>query len=991
MSNLKNASSQNNQVNENNEEQYLPGVDYEPGEIIIKFGEEGTNQAKNNILNSLKAEKIESSADQDLTKLTLKTPDVEEVVKELEKNPLVEIVEPNFYIEEAGLPNDPQIFDSTNKLRWNYDKIDAPEAWDIETGSSNQIRVAVLDTGVDYNHQDLVDNIWTNPGEIANDKIDNDGNGYIDDIHGYDFADNDANPMASGNHGTKVAGIIGATGNNSVGISGIAWDVEIIPLKIFGSKTGTAWAAANAIKYAIDQDVHITNNSWITSGFSQTLYDAVEEAASAGQLLIAGAGNYGENSDLKPQYPASFDLDNVISVAASDKSDALLSGSNYGPTSVDLAAPGTAWTTDVNNGYGFLGATSAATAHVSGAAALIWANDPSLTAAQVKERLLLTVDKSPALEGKVVSGGRLNVHKALQGLAKGGIQGQVWNDVNQNGKLDSNESGLSGIKVYLDQNQNGKFDSNEQFQLTNNTGNYSFTNLEPGNYSVGQVLPNGAKQTAPNEIVYKWTDSKQTNGPKFNWVEISSVGTSLSLGDDGEYQLNLPFNFPFYDEVKNTLKIGANGYLTFGSFGKDYTNDPIPNISTPNDYIAPFWDDLNPNNGGSVYYYHDQANNQFIVEYQNIPTYNSKGTLTFEVILKPDGNILFQYDQVSGTTDSGTIGIENVDGTKGLEVAYNKNYVENKLAVNINSNSASTHEVSLASGETLANINFGIYQGSGNNNPGVIGEVGSISNLTHNTQTITLKNNYINPVVIVQPPSSNESDPATVRLTNISNNSFTVKLQETSNLDGVHAAEAVSYIVVEEGSWELSNGTLLEVGNLDTNKIVTKGQWNTVNFDQNFDSTPVVISQVQTNNDSELVRTRQNKVGLTSFDLGLEEEELSKNSGHGQEKIGWLAIEPGAGTLDGLSYQADYTGNSVGHNWKTINFQNNLFSNTPRFLASISSLAGLDPVELRYQNLGAGQVSLKVLEDTTLDLETTHANENIGFLAIQGNGDILGF
>lgn len=234
-----------------------------------------------------------------------------------------------------------------------------------------------------------------------------------------------------------------------------------------------------------------------------------------------------------------------------------------------------------------------------------------------------------------------------------------------------------------------------------NTGNATLTfniNISYGSLlshkSVNKVeeeAPKGAKERrgipqiegsgGPDPFGYVWIDSDESGGPTFNFVDITSVGTPLNLGDDDSAVISLPFSFPFYGISHTSVKISSNGYLTFGEDAADYTNDPIPNTSTPNDLIAPFWDDLNPAYSGDVYYYFDNVNNRFIVEWYDVPHYYSIGSYTFEVILYPDGRILYQYLNMEGTLDAATIGIENPDGSIGLQVVYNASYVHNNLAV----------------------------------------------------------------------------------------------------------------------------------------------------------------------------------------------------------------------------------------------------------------------------------------------------------------------
>ena len=294
--------------------------------------------------------------------------------------------------------------------------IDAPEAWDIQTGNPNLV-IGVIDTGVDYNHPDLVGNIWTNPGEIANDGIDNDNNGYIDDVRGWDFAYNDNNPSDVDGHGTHVSGTIAGKGNNGVGVTGVAWNAKIMPVKFLNdSGSGTLSNAILAIDYATAKGVKLTNNSWGGGGYSQALYDSINAAGNAGALFIAAAGNSAQNADVNPMYPAGYNLANIISVASTTRTDALSSFSNYGLTSVDLGAPGSdIYSTTPNNTYSTYNGTSMASPHVAGAAALLWSQNPTWTAQQVKNTLMNTGDAISSLAGKTVSGKRLNIFKALGG------------------------------------------------------------------------------------------------------------------------------------------------------------------------------------------------------------------------------------------------------------------------------------------------------------------------------------------------------------------------------------------------------------------------------------------------------------------------------------------------------------------------------------------------------------------------------------------------
>ncbi|MEM8723353.1 MAG: CAP domain-containing protein [Cyanobacteria bacterium P01_G01_bin.39] len=267
-----------------------------------------------------------------------------------------------------------------------------------------------------------------------------------------------------------------------------------------------------------------------------------------------------------------------------------------------------------------------------------------------------------------------------------------------------------------------------------------------------------------------------------------------------------------------------------------------------------------------------------------------------------------------------------------------------------------------------------------------MGEIGQISNLNQVNQTIQLNNSYVNPVVFALTLSHNGGDPAIARITDIQDDSFSLYLQEAEYLDGKHKSESLSYIVLEAGTWELADGTLLEVGTLDTNAITTSS-WSNINFESDFATKPAIFSQVQTQNGGQFVRTRQNSSSVDGFALAMEEEELLKASGHARETVGWLAIETGSGEWDGLEYQAGNTGTRIDHTWDKINF-NQSFDQAPNFFASLGSFQGGDSAGLRYRNLGSSNVQIKVEEDQSLDSELNHTNESVNFLAMAGSGNL---
>lgn len=332
---------------------------------------------------------------------------------------MYEYIEPDEIVHHMAVSNDPGVGN-----QWAHAKVDSAGAWAVSSGSRNVV-VAVVDSGIDYTHPDLKNNMWKNPGEIPDNGKDDDGNGFVDDVYGWDFRNNDNKPMAddaSSYHGTHVAGTIGAVGNNGIGISGHAQQVQLMALKFLGSGgSGYRSDAIKAIDYAIKMKAKIISNSWGGTTFSQALYDAITRAKNAGILFVVAAGNSGANADKSNHYPSNYPHDNIIAVASSTSSDGLSSFSNYGVNNIDIAAPGSSIYSTKNGGaYQYLSGTSMATPLVSGVLATMIAKRPDLNYRQLKDILMTTVDKKSAFSGKVKSNGRINAARALATTASYG-------------------------------------------------------------------------------------------------------------------------------------------------------------------------------------------------------------------------------------------------------------------------------------------------------------------------------------------------------------------------------------------------------------------------------------------------------------------------------------------------------------------------------------------------------------------------------------------
>lgn len=644
---------------------------------------------------------------------------VERAVKMLQRHPAVRVVEPDYVWTKTTTSNDPYYTDGS--LWGMYGDATSPsnafgsqagEAWARGATGSRNIYIGVIDEGIQTTHLDLEANVWVNPDELVN-GFDDDGNGYVDDVHGWDFYSNDASVYdgTDDDHGTHVAGTIGAEGGNGIGVAGVNWQVTLISAKFLGPNGGSTSGAIAAVDYINDLkfrkglNIVATSNSWGGGGFSQLLLDAINRGGDQNILFIAAAGNSSANTDAGSYYPQGYSCttatrswDCVISVAATTSSGGLASFSNYGLNTVDLGAPGSGINSTLpGNSYGSYSGTSMATPHVSGAAALCASIDPTQSGFDLRNALLGTTAFTASLAGKTVTGGRLDAGSMIQlcqpptGPVLGGpvsLTAQAtgvknvhltWVDAaaNENGfEVQSSAAGCQGFStIGLVAPGSTSFDAAGLAASTE----YCFQVRATSRFNGGSVSgwSNFALATTfdpPPPYV--------CNATTYDWEDTGGAPT-LPLGDDSQTTVAIPFAFPFYGELFSSVNVSSNGYVRFGSgAATNFFNEPIPSNGEPNAFMAPLWDDLNPGVGGAVRTTTVGAAPQrrFVVSWEDVPHYSVAGsTLSFQLVLEEaTGQAVFTYrDVVTGNASydlgrTATVGMEDAEGVAGTQISYNQ-------------------------------------------------------------------------------------------------------------------------------------------------------------------------------------------------------------------------------------------------------------------------------------------------------------------------------
>lgn len=579
--------------------------------------------------------------------------------------------------------------------------ISAESAWNTTTGSSNVV-VGVIDSGIDIEHRDLKDNIFVNTAEIPNNSVDDDNNGKVDDVNGWDFVHNDRTVFDNANadaHGTHVAGTIGARGNNSIGIAGVNWQVQLMPLKALEGESGSDVSVIQAYTYAKmmkDRGVNlrVLNNSYGSQGSSQALRDAIQELGNVGILFIAAAGNETLNNDFIPHFPGSFDLPNVISVAASSTfGDFASSFSNKGPQSVHIAAPGANILSTTPRGYAGPGVvpaktepdgstysnfngTSMATPHVTGVAALALAANPSISFEKLRAAVLFNGDESGSLTNTIITGSRVNANKAVQAALEADTTapapGTNFRIVNTNARRvelrwsDPGDDNLTG-RAAFDEIRFTDTVSSEQFRLNTTraqnvgTERTVFVSI-PFKHPTGQltlrVFDNvGNSSTASVNINIPADVSDPYNVTLESPAALTAANSGTALGvkaDDATLDfVQLPFPFPFFGFTTTSVSVSSNGAL-YIPIPPEFPN-PHPSVG-PGDgavatqanleglaMVAAMWSDLRTDINSTDDVYMVKPDRDTVIFRWQAVTFGAQTPANFEIELKRNGTIKTRY------------------------------------------------------------------------------------------------------------------------------------------------------------------------------------------------------------------------------------------------------------------------------------------------------------------------------------------------------------
>jgi len=626
---------------------------YIPGEILVKFRSDVGREKIRRILKELDYTGKKHLSGLDYYKVQL--PDnlsVQEARKILSSKKEVEVAEPNYIMHTQYEPSDERLDE-----QWALQKTNATAAWDRQKGSRD-VTIAVVDTGVDYEHEDLQGNIWKNTDESL-DGSDNDTNGYDDDTMGWDFVDNDNDPKDVDGHGTFVSGIAGAVGDNDQGMAGIALNCTIMPLRCGTDRDNDGESelpsdnVAEGIEYAYKNGADVINLSLGKHEKSEFVKEAIDQATANGAVVVAAAGNSGEKQKF---YPAAYDNDALISVGSTNEEDEKSGFSNYGDW-VDVSAPGTSvLTTEVDNRYKDESGTSMSTPHVAGESALIISEYPELDNTEVKKLILQSADVLDSLEEYNNISGRIDIGKGLQGLDKSPVIYSVEpGEVHQGEGLQINGANFGSRSTTSSVILEG-----EQLQIEdwNNTRILCQIPVDAESGSLYVETRNGTSNKINLQVLPRfYTESDIGLSPSREQEEDKAW-----TGDDAQFLFELPFSFPFYGREFNSVVVSTNGYLHLVDESMTYQSSR--QFLKENTAIAPFWEDLvmNATSGDGMYL--TENSSKVVFGWNGTKYEDSDSELNFEAVLHEDGRIDFRYHQIEVSKD-----IDPVIGISGGEKA----------------------------------------------------------------------------------------------------------------------------------------------------------------------------------------------------------------------------------------------------------------------------------------------------------------------------------
>ncbi|MEM8670113.1 MAG: Ig-like domain-containing protein [Planctomycetota bacterium] len=886
---------------------------------------------------------------------------VEQLVNYYNGLDIVDFAEPNYRMESAAVPNDPFY-----SVLWGMRDIGAETAWDTRT-SSESIIVGVIDSGVQYDHPDLVENIWTNEDEIPNNNIDDDGNGYVDDFFGYDFDNDDSDPMDDNGHGTHVAGTIGARGDNGIGLTGVGWNASLMSLKVIG--TGSNADVARAIDYATENGAKITNNSYGYAGNnvpgSRAISDAIGRAKDAGVLYVVAAGNSRSNipaSDVDGNFnawPAEYSKihDNVITVSAIDPDGGFAGYSHWGDESVQIAAPGTQiGSTYTENRYVYLSGTSMAAPHVAGAAALLWAEQPDFTYLEIKDALLSTarpehldrvtngvLDLAAALESITTTNSDNEAPTAVDDSADVNEDGSVLIDVLFNDSDPENDAltvqsftqpsngSVSNDNNFLTYTPSANFNGSDSFTYTINDGN--------GNTASAVVTINVA---SVNDAPVAVDDSVETNEGESVQINVLSNDTD----PDNDTLAVQSFTQPSNGTVANN-----NNVLTY---------TPAANFSG----LDSFTYTVDDGNGGT-----DSAVVTIDVAAQN----DSPVAVNDSVETTED--VPIQINVLSNDTDpeNDTLTVQSFTQPSNGSVSNSNNVLTYTPAANFNGSDSFSYTINDGNGNTDSAV-VTISVSAVNDGPVAVddeattdqGEAVDIAVLTNDSDidgdllTVTGVSTPTSGVAAINNDGSVTYTPEDGFA---GSDSFTYTIS-----DGTSEDTATVNVTVSAGISEIGvSGIAIDVTHV----------WKTIQLPVTFQN-PVVVAGGSTRNEIHQGVVRIQNVTSDSFQIRFQEWDYLDGT-HAAENIGYLVVEAGTHILsDGTQIVAGTTSLS-NESWRTVSFSSN-FSGTPLVLGQVMTNNDPAAVVERIRNVRSDRFEIQFNEEEAAN--GIHASETVGYIAI---------